>query len=137
MSSLWTTFSRPDILQRYIHAKHSIVTIGGLSKQPEIKLHHVALQDKNYEQFKLLHLFTCMVAGMTGSGNLFGCRSSWSMRSRPFNRHHKELCGAIPTCNQHTLIYCNPFRRLNLFVVFHQIWRRNGISTQTSKSICH
>ena len=42
-------FSRPDSLQRHIHTKHSIVASGGLSKQPETKSHHVALQDKHYQ----------------------------------------------------------------------------------------
>ena len=59
--------SRPDSLQRHIHLKHSIVRSGGLSKQSEIKSHHVGLQDEHCEHFKLLHPFTCMVVGMTGS----------------------------------------------------------------------
>ena len=55
-------------MQRDIHTKHSVVTSGGLSKQPEIKSDYVALQDRQRDPFKLLHPFMCMVVGMTGSG---------------------------------------------------------------------
>ena len=123
-----------QIVCRHIHTKHSIVTSGGLSKQPEIKSHHVVLQEKHCEPFKLLHPFTCMVVGMTGSE-----KTVWVQK---FMEHAQQTIQPLPQrivwCyshwqrNRHTLVYCNRFRRLTLFVVFQQIWSRTGISIQTS-----
>ena len=89
-------FPRPDSLQRHIHTKHNIVTSGGLSKQPEIKSTMLLYR------IDTVSILNCSILSRAWSlecldlWKLFGCRNSWSMRSRPFNRHPKELCGAIP-----------------------------------------
>ena len=51
-------FSRKDNLQRHINSKHSDSNFAPL----------IPMSQEKCQRFQLVHPFTCMVAGMTGSG---------------------------------------------------------------------
>ena len=51
-------FSRKDNMQRHMNSKHSISDFAP----------YIPMSQEKCQRFQLVHPFTCMVAGMTGSG---------------------------------------------------------------------
>ena len=61
-------FSRKDNMQRHVSSKHNnpgFTTFGGMVNSQE-----------KCQRFQFIHPFTCMVAGMTGSGKIAWVQTS-------------------------------------------------------------
>ena len=79
------------------------------------------------DEFKLIHPFTCMISGMTGSARRFGSRIFSHMRKKPSSPHPSESFGRTLSGSPFTRSFKRLFLGSSSYAGSRLIWKKTGI----------